>query len=66
MTSGVTSAFLALVSQDRALTLRFIEATKDKHSDEAINAIARFAREVGFDLSFEDIRSIADAPHLHR
>lgn len=66
MHSAATSAFLALVSQDSGLTLRFLDATKDKHSAEAIAAIADFALEVGFELSFEDIRCIADASRLQR
>ncbi|SDH15276.1 hypothetical protein [Pelagibacterium luteolum] len=62
MPKTTAAQFFATVGQDTQLTRRFLLATHDKHSAEAIEAIAQFAREIGFDLSFEDIRRTRSGP----
>lgn len=56
------SDFFAKVGADKALTLKFLVVTEGKHSAEALGAIADFAQEIGFDLTFDDIRTIRSTP----
>ncbi len=58
MRQAATSQFYAMVGSDVELARRFVLVTDGKHSAEAIAAIAAFAREIGFELSFEDIRTV--------
>lgn len=62
MRKTTAAQFFATVGQDTQLTQRFLVVTHDKHSGEAIEAIAQFAREIGFDLTFDDIRRTRSAP----
>ncbi|RDE09725.1 hypothetical protein [Pelagibacterium lacus] len=61
MSNGSASSFFATVGADKTLTARFLAITEGKHAGDALLAIAAFAQEIGFDLTFEDIQAVCSS-----